>query len=176
MSEKDWSRLLTEDNVTMQANPVSGRREFCPSRAELLSPATDWELSWSVCRQKGLPPDLSSFLWKLLHGLLLPQEKLHRMGVSLSSLCKVCKAATGTMVHELLVCPHNDNIGQELLTALQAHIPSISEESLLRLEFSNLDPDLQLPITILTAVTLNYLWKERITGSTVRAYCIDRGF
>ena len=74
------------------------------------------------------------------------------------------------MVHELLVCPHNDNIGQELLTALQAHFASISQESLLRLEFSNLDPDLQLPITILTAVTLNYLWKERSTSSTVRAY------
>ena len=62
MSERDWSRLLTEHYVTMRVNPDSGVSEFLPCKAELASPTTDWELSWFLCRQQGLPPDLSSFL------------------------------------------------------------------------------------------------------------------
>ena len=170
MSERDWSRLLTEDYVTMKVHNVGEPREFCPSKPELLSPATDWVLSWSMCRQKGLSPDLSSFLWKLLHNLLCSQQRLHRMGVSPSPICKLCNTEEGTLQHELIGCHHNANIGQELLTSLKNHIPSLTEESLLRLEFVNLDPDLHLPVTILTAVTLSYLWKERSTGSRVRAY------
>ena len=57
MSERDWSRLLTEDYVTMRVNPDSGVCEFLPCKAELASPTTDWELFWFLCRQKGLPPD-----------------------------------------------------------------------------------------------------------------------
>ena len=170
MSERDWSRLLTEDYVTMKVHNVGEPREFCPSKPELLSPATDWVLSWSMCRQKGLSPDLSSFLWKLLHNLLCSQQRLHRRGVSPSPICKLCNTEEGTLQHELIGCHHNANIGQELLTSLKNHIPSLTEESLLRLEFVNLDPDLHLPVTILTAVTLSYLWKERSTGSRVRAY------
>ena len=170
MSERDWSRLLTEDNVTMKVNDVNEIREFCPSKPELKNPNTDWELSWSLCRQKGMPPDLSSFLWKLLHDLLCSQQRLHRMGVNPSPMCKLCKTEVGTLPHELLGCLHNANIGLELLTTLQNHIPSLTDESLLRLEFGTLDPDLHLPVTILTAVTLKYLWKERSTSSPVRAY------
>ena len=170
MSERDWSRLLTEDHVTMRVNPDSGVREFLPSRAEQTSPATDWELSWLLCRQQGLPPELSSFLWKLLLNLLCPQEKLHRMGVSPSPLCRLCKTETGTLTHELLDCSHNANIGQELLNSLQHHIPTLSADSLLHLGFPNLEAKMQLPITILTAVTLQCIWKERSTSSRVRAY------
>ena len=170
MSEKDWSKLLTEDHVTMRVNPDSGIREYLPSRAEQASPATDWELSWLLCRQPGLSPELSSFLWKLLLNLICPQEKLHRMGVSPSSLCRLCKTETGTLTHELLECSHNANIGQELLTSLQHHIPSLSADSLLHLGFPNLEAEMQFPITILVAVTLQVIWKERSTSSRVRAY------
>ena len=169
MSERDWSRLLTEDYVTMKVHNVGEPREFCPSKPELPSPATDWVLSWSMCRQKGLSPDLSSFLWKLLHNLLCSQQRLHRMGVSPSPICKLCNTEEGTLQHELIGCHHNANIGQELLTSLKNHIPSLTEE-LLRLEFVNLNADLHLPVTILNAVTLSYLWKERSTGSRVHAY------
>jgi hypothetical protein len=76
MSEKDWSRCLTEDQVTMEMNFDSGVQEFRPCRAELASPTTDWELSWTLCRQQGMAPDLSSFLWKMLLDLLCTQQRL----------------------------------------------------------------------------------------------------
>ena len=91
MSERDWTRCLTEDFVTMEADNVNGHRVFHPSRAELASPSTDWDHSWLLCRQQGLPPDLSSFLWKMLLDLLCTQQRLHRVGASPSLMCKLCK-------------------------------------------------------------------------------------
>ena len=91
LTEKYWSRLRTEDCVTMELNIDKGRKEFRPCRAELASPTTDWSPSWSLCRQHGIPPDLSSFLWKMLLDLLCTQERLHKMVASPSPLCKLCK-------------------------------------------------------------------------------------
>ena len=45
MSEKDWTRLLTEDFITMETNIVTGLREMKKCKAELASPSTDWTLS-----------------------------------------------------------------------------------------------------------------------------------
>ena len=170
MSERDWSRLLTEDYVTMRVNTDSDVCEYLPCKAELASPSTDWELSWFLCRQQGMPPDLSSFLWKLLLGLFCSQQRLHELGVSPSPLCRLCKNETGTLVHELLEFSFNGNTGQELISSLQQQIPSLTADSLLRLGFSHLQPEMQLPLTILTAVTLNCIWKESSTSSRVCAY------
>ena len=170
LSEGDWCKLLTEDNITMLENLDENTREFRPCKAELASPSTDWTLSWSLCRQPGLSPDLSSFLWKMLLDLLSTQKKLNKMGANLSPICKLCKQDTGSLQHELLDCNLNDNTGQLLLSTLQSHIPSLTSASLLHLEFSNLEEKKHLPATILTAVTLSCIWKERTTISKVRAY------
>ena len=105
-----------------------------------------------------------------MHNLLGTQERLHRLGSSPSALCKQCKQATGTLKHELIECPHNDHAGEKLLSCLQHHIPGLSADTLLRLEFSNLDENMELPCSIITAVTLGYIWKERLTSSKIRSY------
>ena len=169
MTEKDWTRLLTEDYVTMIENTETGAREYRPCKAELASPTTDWTLSWSLCRQKGMPPELSSFVWKLLLNLLCTQERLHKMGASLSPLCKLCLQEPGTLKHELLDCSYNESSGQKLLHSIQTFLPSLTAESLLHLEL-DLETNLQLPTTIFAAVTLSCIWKERSTSSRVRTY------
>ena len=95
MSEKDWTRLLTEDMITMETNFVTGCREMKKCKAELASPSTDWTLSWSLCRQSGVPPDLASFLWKMLLNILTTQERVHKTGASPTPMCKHC-SQTGT--------------------------------------------------------------------------------
>ena len=170
LTEGDWSRLLTEDYVTMEFNFDSGRKEFRPCKAELACPTTDWSLSWSLCRQQGIPPDLSSFLWKMLLDLLCTQERLHKMGASPSPLCKLCKQETGTLQHELLECSFNENIGQLLVHSIQSQLPSLTPEALLHLGLSDLEADMELPTTLLAAVTLSCIWRERNTSSRVRAY------
>ena len=99
--------------------------------------------------------DLSSFLWKMLLDLLCTQERLHKMGASPSPLCKLCKQETGTLKHELLECSFNENIGQLLLLTIQNQLPSMTPESLLHLGLSNIDADMELPTTLLAAVTLS---------------------
>ena len=170
LSEGDLCKLLIEDNITMLENLDENTREFRPCKAELASPSTDWTLSWSLCRHPWLSPDLSSFLWKMLLDLLSTQKKLNKMGANLSPICKLCKQDTGSLQHELLDCNLNDNTGQLLLSTLQSHIPSLTSASLLHLEFSNLEEKKHLPATILTAVTLSCIWKERTTSSKVWAY------
>ena len=159
MSEKDWTRVLTEDFITMQLNPHTNIKEYIPCKAELANPSTDWQLSWSLCRQQGIHPDMASFLWKMLHNLLSTQEKIHRLGASPSPTCYKCKQADGTLRHELLECNNNNNVGQLLLSCLQTHLPDLKPHSMLRLEFPNLDENMQLSSTILTAATLDVVWK-----------------
>ena len=154
----------------MVNNLDGNTREFHTFKAELASPSTHWSLSWSLCRQPGLSPELSSFLWKMLLDLLSTQQKLYKMGANLSPICKLCKQDTGSLQHELLDCNLNDNTGQLLLTTMQTQIPSLTAASLLHLEFSNLEEKMHLPATLLTAVTLSCIWKERTTSSKVRAY------
>ena len=170
MTEKDWSRTLTEDEVTMRTNPETGLKAFRPCKAELNSISTDWDLSWALCRQQGMAPDLSSFLWKMLLDLLCTQQRLNRIGASPSDLCKLCTTEIGTLEHELIICSHNANTGYKLVTCLQTYVPTITAKTLLHLQLANLEVSMQLPLTILLAVTLASIWKQRITNSRVCAY------
>ena len=172
MSEKDWTRLLTEDFVTMIPGPGNNiPRLFTPCRAELASPATDWCLSWEACRQPGVPPELASFLWKMMLNLLCTQAKLHRMGTIRSADCKMQGCSeTGTLVHELFTCSKNDGVGHQLLHCLQQYVPGIHYDAALRLEHGDASQDESLPLTLVTAITLQAVLKERENKTKVRSY------
>ena len=73
MSTANWYRLLVEQQITM-FEPDNSPREYIRSRAELASPDTDWEVSWSRARLKGLGTQATSFLWRLLDRLLPTEE------------------------------------------------------------------------------------------------------
>ena len=169
MTEKDWSRLLTEQYITMEYN-MENEMEMRKCKAELDSPNTDWPISWSLCRQPGLHPELASFMWKLMLNLLPTQERLHRMRISEAAECKQCSTESGTLQHELMDCEFNQGVGHLLLSCLQEHLPVITASQLLRLELGNLPDDKKLPCTILIATTLKYLWMRRTSLSRVRAY------
>ena len=146
-------------------------RTFTPCKVELDSPNTDWSLFWAACRQPGTPPDLASFLWKMMHGLLLSQAKLHRMGTTQSPTCKMKGCSEdGTIQHELISCSKNDEIGQKLIRCLQHYVPGLQVEAALRLEFGDTDEDHSLPLTLLTAIILQAVWKQREPGVQIRSY------
>lgn len=171
MKEKDWVRLLTEEYITMEVDNVTGQQHLIPCRAELASPTTDWSLSWQACRQPGVPPDLASFLWRMLLNLLPTQAKLHRMGTIRSPLCKMQGCTdVGTLDHELLYCRKNDGVGLKLLECLQQYNPGLQADGVLRLDHGHVDDDKSLPTTLLTGTILSILWKERQAGQSIRAY------
>ena len=173
MSEKDWTRLLTEDFVTMLPPTENNSRELIPCRAELASPTTDWTLSWAACRQPGVPPELASFLWRMMLNLLCTQAKLHRMGTTQSAICKMQGCTeVGTLEHELITCSKNDGVGQQLLHVLQQFIPGIEADAVLRLEHGDISQETSLPLTLVTAIILQAVWKERESKTQVRGYRI----
>ena len=162
MKQKDWTRLLTEDCVTMMSISEDDERNFVPCRSEVLSPTTDWELSWSNCRQPGVSTELASFLWLMLHNLMRTQARLHWMGAVRSAQCKIQECIEdGTLQHDLLLCSKNEAVGNLWLTCLQQHIPDLQPAKLLRLEFGDCGQDLSLAMTWLTAIILKYISKER---------------
>ena len=72
------------------------------------------------------------------------------------------------MRHELLECSKNNQVGESLLSCLQTYLPNLSPDTLLRLEFHNLDSTMELATTLLTAVTFSVIWKERQASSRVQ--------
>ena len=179
-SEKDWTRYLTEKYVTKKAAPDGeddnngqddhDTRKFIPSKAESANPTVDWEMSWSLARQKGLPPKLSSFTWKMLLNLLCSQERLVRLGMANSAMCKLCNQEDGSLQHELIFCSWNDNLGLKLLSALEEYAPSLTAESLLLLSLPELEQEKKLPLTLLIAITLNHIWEERFRNRRPQLY------
>ena len=171
MKEKDWTRLLTEDCITMLDVSATGQQQFTPCRVERASPTTDWSRCWAACRQKGVPPDLASFLWLMMHDLLSTQAKLHRMGSTQSAVCKMPGCAQeGTLQHELINCSKNDEMGTKLVSCLQHYVPGLQPADVLRLDHGDIPEDLSLPLTLLTAIILNHIWKERDQLFSIRKY------
>ena len=94
------------------------------------------------------------------------------MGTTPSPICKLCKTDPGTLSHELLLCPLNNNIGLKLISTIQTILPNTTPESLLRLELDGLEDHLHLPVCLLISVTLSYTWKERGSNARVQPYSI----
>ena len=98
---------------------------------------------------------------------------LHRMGTIRAPVCKMQGCTEiGTLEHELLFCNKNDEVGTKLVHCLQQYIPSMQAEHVLRLVHGNVEEDMSLPITLLTAIVLSTLWKEREAGQPIRGYKI----
>jgi hypothetical protein len=166
MSEKDWTRFLTEEFITMSPAVGSDQRLFIPCKAELASPATDWSLSWAACRQPGVPPELASFLWRMMLNLLCTQSKLYRMGTTQTPVFNMPGFTdNGSLEHELLYCSKNNGVGQKLLRGVQPNAP-------LRLEHGNISPETFLPVTLVTAIILQSVWKERESKTSVRPHSV----
>ena len=75
---------------------------------EKLAPAIDWGRSWLAICVPGLTPEMRSFLWKMLHRILLTQDRLNRMNMpnaAPSPLCVQCTAGeVDDIEHALLRC------------------------------------------------------------------------
>ena len=85
MSIKQWVKVLTEDNLTMEIS--ENTKEFKLCRVEMLSPHSDWTKIWSLCRLRGLGSELTSFNFKLLHQLLVTRVRQQRMNPTASPQC-----------------------------------------------------------------------------------------
>ena len=167
ISIKDWVKVLTEANLTMQA---SDPKQFRPCRAELSSPSTDWAFSWKICRLQGLGSDLTTFNFKLLHKLFVTRERLHKLNPASSPICSLCSSENEDMLHVFFNCNFNHDVGKKLLHIVKNFIPNISEQTLLRLELAELPAELEFPLTFLTSSILMMIWDKRTSKSRISLY------
>ena len=158
----------------MEQVPNQDNMQYVPSRSELLSPQTDWQLSWRLCRLKSLNSEMISFNFKLLHQLLPVRHRLHQLTPATSPLCSLCtNTQHETIEHALLSCPSNNGTGQDLISILQRVVPAVTPEQLLLLQFPDLNESQELSIVFLTAAWLLEVWdrrskKMRINGFEIR--------
>ena len=110
-------------------------------------------------------------MWLMMHKLLSTQHKLHHLGSINSPTCKMPNCSEdGTLLHELINCASNDGVGEKLVQCLQLRVPGLEAEKVLRLEHGDISKETSLPATLLTAISLNHIWKERTAGNRIRAY------
>ena len=154
MSIKQWCQLLVEDNLTMVTLP-DNTMEYLPCKAELANPTTDWKQSWRLARLKGLGPDHTAFLWKLLHLLLPVKERVHRISPNTLPSCQLCNQNQNeNMSHAFLTCTFNMGAGQALVEILKDPMPNITMDKILRLEFQDIEEEMEFTLVWFTAAFL----------------------
>ena len=124
MSTKQWYFTILED----QGLPAS----LIPVRSETLHPNCDWPQIWSNIRSKGLGSELSSFLLKLVHGLLPTQDRVARIGLAenpLPVVCLMCRISNENLLHCFFECPKSMVVGLTLLGYVKHVIPNLSPEA-----------------------------------------------
>jgi hypothetical protein len=154
----------------------AGERRLLPLRCELARPATDWRRSWRLARQRGLGPDLTSFLLKMLWGVLPSRARVHRIlpRTTPSPHCLLCGQGTGeqpeaeTLQHALLDCPGNKGVPERLLSLLRGYRPGLQGEQMLTLDIDVTD-SMELPLVWLVGTTLFSIWKQREKGAVSAA-------
>ena len=170
MTTKDWYKMLLEDKILMtEANPTPS---LIPVRAETLSPTTDWPLTWSLARTRGLGSDLTSFLFKLLHCLLPTQDRVARLGGAENhGLCQLCHQEVEDPQHAFYFCQHSSIAGHALLGFVQSQVPALTPEASLRLEFGNcLSDEERLATVYMLSTGLKFIWENRIQKKQVHLH------
>ena len=170
MSEKQWYRFLMEEKVTMELG-VGDNRQLVPCRVEVKFPCYDWEKIWPRIRLKGLGPELSSFLFKVVHDLLPTQERVARTSASVNGMCKLCLSnVKEDLLHTLIKCPANQEIGEAVLLCLSDHIEDgVDDQAVLQLHL-HLEDALELPVVWFLAVAWSSIWESRKVGRRPELY------
>ena len=162
MTSGMWYRVLLENHVTHEL--VNSRLRLKPCRAETKNPEVEWEKVWNLAITPGLPSELLSFLWKMIHNLLPCQTRLLRLNMPniTSNICTLCdENQVGDLKHSLMLCPFNGGAGQFLLRILQDHQPSLLPQQVVLLDL-DVQGELQLPLVFLTSSILSQVWSCRM--------------
>ena len=140
-----------------------------PLKCELDSPDTDWNKTWRLSRQRGLGPELTSFLLKVLWKLTPTRSRLHRILPRLyaTSDCQLCPQGQGpeeeTLEHALGNCTANQGLPQRLLQVLQVYQPGATQRTVLTLDLE-LDASLEFPMTWAIGTLLFSFFSQREEG------------
>ena len=140
-----------------------------PLKCELSSPNIDWTITWRLARAPGLGPELTSFIHKVLWGIIPTKERLHKILPKQykTPYCSLCSTTETKNIedlnHALIQCKANQDLPQLLLYMLQTHQPQITYKKILTLDL-NIETSLEFPLTWITFSLLCSIWEQREKG------------
>ena len=105
--------------------------------------------------------------------MLLPvKERLHRLFPNTPPYCSLCNQLMmiEDIPHAFFNCTHNMGAGHNLVAVLRDIMPDITMEKIMRLEFSDLEEDMEYPAVWFTAAFLFAIWGKRTKGLRIRTY------
>ena len=173
MSTKDWYATLLDDQVLLNPTNDDAPASLIPVRPENLNPNCEWPQIWSNVRSKGLGSELSSFLLKLVHGLLPTQDRIARIGMAVDgqAVCLLCRTSSENLLHCFFECPHNMVVGLTLLGYVQHVVPNLSPEAALLLDFQqSLTSEESLAVCVMLSTGLKYIWETRVSKKVVTTF------
>ena len=124
----------------------------------------DWEMTWRMLRTRGIPPKVSSTMWKILYNILPTNEKLDRIknGVN-KGVCTLCPNKIDNIYHSLTECINSKNAAELLLKIIKyLHNPAIMYD-IVYLQY-NTNNILDLPITWIVTTGFHLIWKNKLNG------------
>ena len=145
-------------------DPSQMDRPLRPIRCELKSPDVNWERSWRRARLRGLSPELSSFILKVLWTITPTREQIHQILPNLynSPDCPLCgddrTRVPESLAHALGTCEGNQGLIDRLLDQLRLHQQEVTLQQVLTLDF-HIDLSIELPVIWLIISTLYSVWK-----------------
>ena len=117
-----------------------------------------------------LGPNLTSFLFKMLHNILPTSDRVSRILPNQSPLCTRCTdngENIETLQHALFDCVTSSETSQPLVDGLKLIIPSITPEKIITLDFE-CEEHLSFPLTWIIAHFLWSLWGLRTSRKTIK--------
>ena len=139
MSISQWTRILTENGLTMEGGLNQLEQQYIRCRVENLYPENDWEVSWRICRTKGLSSKMISFQFKLLQHLLPVKSRTHEISPSSPAECSLCTLSCPELINPVLMeYPFNEDIARSLITVLMQIFPENGKNDILLFAFADL--------------------------------------
>ena len=141
---------------------VQGRQMPKKCRVELQHPDIDWQKSFYLSRLRGLTSAIRSFCFKMLHGLLPLNERLHKMLPNNTSLCTQCPAQTNeSRLHAFFFCQRNSLASQDLLSLISHYDSNITPGKAVLLDIHSVQDIYEAPVMLILATGMAFIFQNR---------------
>ena len=164
MTIKDWTQILTRDNIThLTLDPIE-EPILRPLAIESSHNDVNWAVALDRARTPGLPSDLASMLFKVMHNILPTQERQARFekGLSQGSCDHCITGPNDDIVHSFTACSlnkHNFEFVNNLINFLS---PGTEKKQTLFLNFRPLLRPYELAACTCIAEGLRFMWYNRV--------------
>ena len=153
----------------IKVDPYDLNSNFKSLNCENKNPLIDWKIAWKNARTRGLKPDITSFILKMIWNILPTEQRVARIfGTSYN--CKYCAEKNniveeGSLEHFLVFCPENLDLTKKLINKMEK-VSDIDPKKLITFSFK-IKEKKEFPWIWLAGTFLEKLWTLKKTKKSV---------